>query len=275
MQADRTRRTFLLITQYCRELAYLCYGQLPDLLAVSPYQMYNLPGTPPDSNEYYFRTASEAAAPAPFAAVLEALQSASASATPVRPKLERWITPLEYDLNATYAMGAGAGGYFVFAREGQHGYDRNDALTRAIARTNARLQFLKPLLSAAAPCSLAETAEPNVACRTLPVGDRALLLLLMNRDIPGPENIRAAPVAKPHAKFIVYVRSPQWLELDQATDTAEPPVSVAVRPEGGKSLAVEIDRLETQRTILLHPKSTSAAEIIGGLEDGATRRPGR
>jgi hypothetical protein len=271
--ADPTRRTFLLITQYCRELAYLCYGQLPDLLAVSPYQMYNLPGTPPDSDEYYFRMASEAAAPAPFAAVLEALQSASSSATPVRPRLERWITPLEYDLNATYAMGAGAGGYFVFTREGGQGYDKDDALRRAIARTNARLQFLKPLLSVAAPCALAETAEPNVACRTLLVGDRALLLLLMNRDIPQPGSIWATPVAKPHAKFVVHVRLPQWLELGQATEAGEPPVPVAVRPEGEKGLAVEIDRLETQRTILLHPKSTSAAEVIQGLEDAATRRP--
>ncbi|MBM3498633.1 MAG: hypothetical protein FJX74_08160 [Armatimonadetes bacterium] len=266
---DPTRRTLLLITQYCRELAYLCYASIPDLLIVSPYQMLYQPGSPPQANEYLFGMAREAAAPRPFGVVLEAFRVAYSQKTPQAPERERWITPPEYELNAAYAMGAGASGYFVFPREGPRGYDGNERLRDAIARTNARLQYLKPLLSLAVPSPIASTAEPNVACRALLVGDKAVLLLVINQDIARPESIWAEPIAKPHDSFVVNVEAPEWLRLDSATDLGEPGGPMAVR-SGADGLALDVDRLETQRMILIHPGAVSADALVQSLSDEAT-----
>jgi len=271
-QVARTRRTFLLVTEYCQELAYLCYAPIPDLMAIAPYRLYRNPGSPLDGNKCYFDVAREAAAPVPFAVVLEARRSAYMPERRGQPAKERWITPLEHELNVAHAIGCGANGFLVWTREGDRGYDNNEELKAAIAQANGRLHALEPLVSVAAVCDVAKTDEPGVACYSLMVADRGVLLVLVNDDIERGKSIWETPVARPHSSFGVHVRAPRWLDLGAATDLNDPTQRVTVTVGDGETL-VEIDGLRTHRVILLHSQSATAQSIIDGLMDESVAPP--
>ena len=268
--ADPRWRVLVTLGGMDYEIGWLTYAPLADLVAVLPGTFLRAPGLDPASNEPYYDMAREAASPGPWAAIVDAIRLMGVP-TPDRRQNERWVTPLEHELDVGYAIGAGAAGHLVWEQADKYGYQANQLLEQAVAQVDRRLQGLKPLLSVAVPCEWASTTQPKVACRALLVADRAVLLVLLNEDLQLKQYpMEGGPTATPHGQFEVKVSLPDWLPLAAATDLDEPAKTLRTQTEEGGGLTVAVDGLEVQRTILLHRADVSAAEVIAGLNDAAT-----
>ena len=222
------------------------FGQIADFMRINPTVVllqdanrktpYNI-----EPVQHLTAFAKKACEPKPIHTSIAATSPNAENLNPT-PELERLLVYA--------AVSRGSKG--IFYRIWNDSLKEKPKLRQEIKKINGELQVLKRFLKIGEPMPLAACTHPDVGPTTILAGDKAIVLILINRKPIESENtedgIRAS--FSPKLKFEVVVHIPRWMQIKDVYEVGED----FGRPEyskRGNRIIIKVDRLDFTRQIVL------------------------
>ena len=224
------------------------FGQITDFIRINP-SVALLPEfrrhIPDDIDDgplqYLTAFAKEASEPRPFHTTI---------ATTSRSEANLNSTPELECLLVYAAVSRGSKG--IFYRAWGDSLKDKPKLKHEIKRLNGELQVLKRFLKIGESMPLAECTKPGLEANTILAGDKAVVLILINRlwIESKKKGGRTHHFFLPHIDFEVAVHIPKWMQIKDVYEVGQDFDHLKYTKRKNR-IAIKIDRLDFTRQIVL------------------------